>query len=119
MKWTKTLTAFLVALAGTLSPLRAQPAQQQTIAADSCGLIVRVCQKYGVCHAETCTVVMESNGQYVVTKRDGLSGWYPASWHSVRVIEKLSAPAVPIDVSDVRPARQNVESVRLGDEQSK
>ena len=56
------------------------------IAQDSVGLVVEVKEKYGGRRIDTCTVVSLYAGQYVLTRRDGRSDWYPTSWHSVRVI---------------------------------
>jgi len=66
-------------------PLRAQ----QVIAQDSNGIIVEVKEKYGGNFVDTCTVVMHQNGQSVLVKPEGAIGWFPSSFHSVRIIGRL------------------------------
>lgn len=83
MKWIAIITASLLALIS--SPLRAQ----QVIAQDTAGLVVEVKEKYGGLLIDTATVLMYHDGQFVLVKRDGLSGWFPASFHSVRVLERI------------------------------
>jgi hypothetical protein len=65
---------------------------QEVIAQDSNGLVVEVKEKYGGLLLDTATVVMLHQGQFVLVKKEGGTGWYPSSFHSVRVLEKL-APA--------------------------
>ncbi|MBD3390496.1 MAG: hypothetical protein GF418_00620, partial [Chitinivibrionales bacterium] len=62
---------------------------QQVIAQDSEGLIVEVKEKYGGIVVDTCTVVMLHDRQFVVVNREGGSGWFPASFHSVRIVGRL------------------------------
>lgn len=80
MKWIGICIACLTAL--TLS--RAQ----ETIAKDSTGMIVEVKEKYGGVLYDTCTVVMYFEDSFVLVKRSGRTGWYPSSFHSVRILEK-------------------------------
>ena len=61
---------------------------QEVIAKDSLGMIVEVKEKYGGLLYDTCTVVMYYSGQFVLVKKTGRTGWYPASFHSVRILEK-------------------------------
>ena len=63
---------------------------QQVIAQDSTGLIVEVKEKYGGLIIDTCSVVMLHNNQFVLVKKEGSTGWFPASFHSVRIVERLA-----------------------------
>ena len=84
MKWTIIFIALITAAIS--SPLRAQ----QVIALDSNGLIVTLKERYGSYTLDTYVAVSLVAGQYVLVKKDERSGWFPASFHSVRVIRKLS-----------------------------
>jgi len=63
--------------------------QQQLIAKDSNGLVIEVKEKYGSYFIDTCTVVMNYNDQFVIVHRDGTSSWFPASFHSVKIVKKI------------------------------
>ena len=67
----------------------------QVIAADSNGVVVQVKEKYGSYVIDTCTVVMLTEGQFVLVHREGGSGWYPTSFHSVQVLQSLGQAAKP------------------------
>ena len=82
MKWIAIIIACLMA--------HTSPLAQEVIAADTLGMVVQIREKYGPTLTDTCTVLMYHAGQFVLVKKDGLSGWFPASFHSVRVMEKLS-----------------------------
>ncbi len=63
--------------------------QQTVIAKDSNGLIVEIKEKYGGYVIDTCTVVMNYKGKFVLIHKDGTSAWYPASFHSIRIVKKI------------------------------
>ena len=64
---------------------------QGTIAKDKEGLVVKIKEKYGGIFVDTCTVVMHYKGNFVLVRKDGRTSWYPASFHSLKIIKKLSA----------------------------
>ncbi len=64
-------------------------AGQDLVAKDSNGLVVEVKEKYGITIVDTCTVVMNYNGQFVLVRRDGTSAWYPTSFHSIKIVGKV------------------------------
>lgn len=80
----------LICIAALVLPLCAQSYKvPQVIAKDSNGVVVQIKEKYGSYTIDTCTVVMLMNNYFVVVHREGESGWYPASFHSVAVMERL------------------------------
>ena len=81
--------AIIIALLATAA--LAEGSAPHVIAADSNGVVVQVKEKYGAYTIDTCTVVMLVQGQFVLVHRDRGSGWYPASFHSVQVLQNLSA----------------------------
>lgn len=62
---------------------------QQVIAKDSVGLIVEVKEKYGGLIFDTCTVIMLFDNQFVLVHREGSTGWYPTSFHSIRLLGRI------------------------------
>ena len=62
------------------------------IAADSTGLIVRIKEKYGPTHCDTCTVLMEHPNEYICVKKDGYPVRYPIGNVSKVTIEKKGKP---------------------------
>lgn len=63
----------------------ASSAGQQVIAQDSAGLVIEVKEKYGALLTDTCTVIMEHDGDYVLVHRDRPSDHFPTCNHSVRI----------------------------------
>ena len=63
----------------------------QVLAKDTTGVVVQVKEKYGTHLTDTCTVVMLVKNQFVLVHREGVSSWYPTSFHSVKIVRKLSA----------------------------
>jgi len=86
VKWIATLITALLLVPTSLQA-------QHVIAKDSCGLIVEVCQKYGPCMHDTCAVLSIWNGNFVLTKRTLPSAHFPESFHSVRVVSRLTGEA--------------------------
>jgi hypothetical protein len=72
-----------------LAALRIE-AQQAVICQDSAGVIVEIKEKYGSLIVDTCTVVMFHEGQFVLVKRSGATGWFPSAFHSIRIIGRLA-----------------------------
>ena len=81
-------TLIFIALAGAC--IAQDTRSVSVIAQDTAGLVVEVKEKYGGVLIDTGTVLMYHTGQFVLTKKNGLSDWFPASFHSVRVLEKLT-----------------------------
>jgi len=89
------------------------------IAQDSVGLVVIVKEKYGSYEIDTCTVVMIAGENFVLVHRQGVSSWYPASFHSVDIIARLSerrTSAAAADAKDpiaILPALKDVATTAL------
>jgi hypothetical protein len=62
---------------------------QDLIARDSNGLIIELKEKYGGYATDTCTAVMLMNGNFIVVHRDGVAGYFPESFHSIRILARL------------------------------
>ena len=69
----------------------------QTIAKDSVGLVVMVREKYGPALVDTCTVVTLHENNFVLTHRDGRTGWYPVGNYSVNIIERMGNNEQPAE----------------------
>jgi predicted ATP-grasp superfamily ATP-dependent carboligase len=67
---------------------------QELVAKDSNGLIIEIKEKYGGSVYDTCTVVMKMGGNFIVVHKEGIAGYYPESFHSVRVRGKITPPSV-------------------------
>ena len=65
-------------------------AGQDLVAKDSNGLVVEIKEKYGITVVDTCTVVMNYNGNFVLVRKDGTSSWYPTSFHSIKIVTKVA-----------------------------
>jgi hypothetical protein len=63
---------------------------QDTIAQDTVGLVVEVKEKYGALLLDTCNILMLKDNQFVLVKKSLPSAWFPTSFHSVRVVARLS-----------------------------
>ncbi len=74
----------------TVSKPAAKESGATVIAQDSLGMQVIVKEKYGSYVLDTCTVVMLFSNNFVLVHRATPSGWYPTSFHSVRVLRKFS-----------------------------
>jgi hypothetical protein len=62
---------------------------QELVAKDSNGLIIEIKEKYGGSVFDTCTVVMKMGGNFIVVHKEGIAGYFPESFHSIRVRGKL------------------------------
>lgn len=62
----------------------------ELIAKDSLGLIIEVNEKYGGTFLDTCTAVVYHENEFVIDHYNGVTTWYPASFHTVRVIGRLT-----------------------------
>ena len=103
MKRTLTIIALLAAT------VLAESTAPQVIAADSNGVVVQVKEKYGSYVIDTCTVVMLMEGQFVLVHREGGSGWYPSSFHSVQVLRSLAKCDREIRPDHYTPAQPDTE----------
>lgn len=54
------------------------------------GVIVAIKEKYGGTVYDTCTVVMRMANSFVLVHREGVSGWYPISFHSIRIVGMIN-----------------------------
>lgn len=61
----------------------------ELIAKNSAGMVIELKEKYGRVQIDTCTVLMLHAGCFVAVRRDGSSGWYPATNYSAKIIEKI------------------------------
>ena len=61
----------------------------QLVAKDSNGIVIEIKEKYGGTIIDTATAVIYHEGNFVVIHREGVAAWYPSSFHSVRVLERL------------------------------
>ena len=81
----------LIALCIALLPLCLYAGtENELIAKDRYGLVVEIKEKYGGAVIDTCTVVMYHGNQFVVVHRSGTTSWYPAEFHSVKVLRYLN-----------------------------
>ena len=62
-----------------------------SLAQDTMGVVVTLKEKYGLIISDTCTVLMEHEGQYVTIHRDRPSGRYPMGNWAVVYVEKRQA----------------------------
>lgn len=92
----------LIIIALMAATLFAEDNAPQVIAADSNGVVVTVKEKYGFATLDTCTVVMLVKNQFVLVHREGGSSWYPTSFHSVQVLEKVQ-PKAAVEPTDEMP----------------
>lgn len=83
-------------LALLLSSLAASNATQ-VIAANPAGVVVRVKEKYGLYTTDTCTAVLQVKGNFVLVHKNKASSWYPVSFHSVQIVEKLENETATIE----------------------
>ena len=86
-------SALIVTMVLALAAIAAAESGSSLIARDSVGLVVTVKEKYGSYVTDTCTVVMMCNQNFVLVRRKGASSWYPASFHSVEIVKRLSEQA--------------------------
>ena len=59
-----------------------------SLAQDTAGVVVTLKEKYGWTVTDTCTVLMEHEGQYVTVHRDRPSAYYPMGNWAVVYVEK-------------------------------
>ena len=81
-------SAFSLLWIVTVIVVAAEP--NNLVAKDSNGIVVEIKEKYGVTVLDTATAVIYHEGNFVVIHREGVAAWYPASFHSVRVLERLN-----------------------------
>ena len=58
------------------------------IAKDSTGMIVQLKEKYGMQSTECCKVIMKCESNFVLTKGDNKSSWYPCENFSLKILER-------------------------------
>jgi hypothetical protein len=66
------------------------------IAKDSNGLVVDIKADFGHVSRETCTVVMLTQENFVLVRKNGTTAWFPLPFNAVKIVDHMKPALDPL-----------------------